>query len=481
MMAPAGSGKTSLAITYIQTLERPVAWYSLGSGDHDPAVFLRYLVAAFAKIEPAIEQQLTPLVAAHWRGDDQAPAIVDALNAALPPATLVLDDLHILERNGTYDPRIESVLNALLRHCPQLQIILSSRDMPPLDGIVTLLAHGEALIVNGPTLDFTSKEIEQLWEQTLGAPNAAERDQLLATSSGWATAVGLALTARSASMPRNIDDRDVLYAYLANEVLHQLPDNLREFVLDTALLEYLDTERCNQLRRSDDSARHIDALKQRSLFVETTDEGTLRYQPLFRNFLLHQLRRQSERHATLLRAALELAKEEGRYDWLWNLATEAQAWDAAANLLETAGPHLRHSGQHATLLSWLDRLPTHALTPALWRLKAQILTDQGQLNEAQVALDWAARGTNEDRMMAQVLRAQILQQQGQFDPAAELIAPYLDNEQLPAEWRARVLRLDGILHARSGTYEAARQRLQQALALLQNEGDLFDIARLNQN
>jgi tetratricopeptide (TPR) repeat protein len=132
-------------------------------------------------------------------------------------------------------------------------------------------------------------------------------------------------------------------------------------------------------------------------------------------------------------------------------------------------------------LNWLDAIPTHKQTPSLWRLQAQVLTDQGRLDEALVALNRAARGTNEDRMMAQVLRAQIMQQQGQLDDAAELVAPYLEDEQLPATWRARALRIDASRHVYNSTYVDAKLRLQQALALSQQDTEVLDVARIYQN
>ena len=44
--APAGYGKTSLISHWLEMCEVPSAWLSLDETDADPAVFLRYLVAA---------------------------------------------------------------------------------------------------------------------------------------------------------------------------------------------------------------------------------------------------------------------------------------------------------------------------------------------------------------------------------------------------------------------------------------------------
>ena len=48
--APAGFGKTTLASSWIQTMEEDtsssIAWLSLDEGDNDPAQFLNYFIAA---------------------------------------------------------------------------------------------------------------------------------------------------------------------------------------------------------------------------------------------------------------------------------------------------------------------------------------------------------------------------------------------------------------------------------------------------
>jgi len=48
--APAGFGKTTLVSEWVEGIEQPTAWLSLGEGDNDPTRFLTYLVAALQTI-----------------------------------------------------------------------------------------------------------------------------------------------------------------------------------------------------------------------------------------------------------------------------------------------------------------------------------------------------------------------------------------------------------------------------------------------
>lgn len=481
VIGPPGSGKTSLVISYVQTLDQPVAWYSVDASDADPAVFLRYLVASLATISPAAAAQLSQLLEETADKGAIAAGFAQVVNAQLPPATLVLDDLHSVEQDGRLDPLIAAVLNALLRYCARLQFVISSRQVLNLDSFLTLLARGEARSLGGQALAFTPDEIDQLFQLTLGTTDPDERQRLSRDCAGWATAVALTLTTRSTAALPSADDRAMLYAYLTNQVLDQLPAELREFALDSAILDDIDSQRCDLLRQRNDSAELLSELIRRNVFVAPAGDNAFRYHPLFHEFLLDLLRRQKLRYHALIAAAAVVARQERRWEWVFELAVQASQWSIAADLIAAAGQQLRMEGRHTTLLSWLERLPLQYHRPEHYYLKARLLADKGQLNDALIALDFAARGGERERMLAQLLRARIEQTLGHFDIAADLVAPYLDSAQVPIEWQPQVLRLDGVRLARQGRYDLAQQRLEAALELIREGGELVDVAIINQD
>lgn len=478
---PAGSGKTSLVINYVQTLDRPVAWYSMDANDADPTVFLRYLIASLATINPEIESPLRRLLDEFTDKGQIAAGFAQTVNELLPPATLVLDDLHSVEQHGRLDPLIGAVLNALLRYCARLQFVIASRQMLNLDSFITLLARGEARGLSGQMLAFTPEEIDEIFQQTLGAPDPIECRRLSESCAGWATAVALTLTTRSTGALPSGDDHSMLYAYLANQVLEQLSPELCEFALDTAVLDYMDSQRCDLLRKRSDSADFLNELIRRNVFVAPAGTNAYRYHPLFREFLLDQLRRQKPRYHALVATAAEIAKQERRWEWAFDLATQAGQWKIAADLITKSGPQLRIEGRHTTLLNWLDALPPQYIQPEHYYLKARLLADKGQMSDALIALDFAARGNEHERMLAQLLRARIEQTLGHFDIAAEIIESYVDNANVPSEWQPQVLRLDGVRLARQGNYEQAQVRLLKALDMIREDGELVDVAIINQD
>lgn len=57
IVAPAGSGKTTLVIEWQQQYSHPLAWVSLDTGDNEPIRFLTYLISALTMVDRTIGEQ----------------------------------------------------------------------------------------------------------------------------------------------------------------------------------------------------------------------------------------------------------------------------------------------------------------------------------------------------------------------------------------------------------------------------------------
>ena len=139
--APAGYGKTSLAVDWLG--QRPTlttAWVSLDETDNNLDVFLHYLTTAvhnaFSPARPGANTQA--LLDAPQPPPTET--IADTLindRARLPhPLLLALDDYHLITH-----PAIRQVMAALVRHLPAtLQLLL----ITPMELAVPLLARRRA-------------------------------------------------------------------------------------------------------------------------------------------------------------------------------------------------------------------------------------------------------------------------------------------------------------------------------------------------
>jgi len=97
--APAGYGKTTLARSWIETLNTPVAWYSLDHDDSNPWQFRKYLLNAISLALPEISEHLQSVS----RSKPQPTAefmiklLVNEISEAGQPLIIVLDDYHLIE------------------------------------------------------------------------------------------------------------------------------------------------------------------------------------------------------------------------------------------------------------------------------------------------------------------------------------------------------------------------------------------------
>ena len=82
--APAGFGKTTAVAAWAGTLDMPVAWLALDEADNDPPRFLRYLVAALQRIDPAVGNDLMAALASSPPLEAVVAALINEIAASRP-------------------------------------------------------------------------------------------------------------------------------------------------------------------------------------------------------------------------------------------------------------------------------------------------------------------------------------------------------------------------------------------------------------
>jgi|GEM_PF-2367777 len=494
---PAGFGKTTLLLQYVQMVQdadelhaaRRVAWYTLDEGDADPAEFVRYLVASLAILDSTIDTVLAPVIdltIQHATSNPQvgsstyhqcARAIAQAVNERLPATTLVLDDVHALEQRAIHPleqraihPLIDTIINVMLRYCPHLQLVMASRGDIRFQNCTDLLVHGHAVGLNGTLLAFTSTEVAELVQQHPGASYPMLGKQVVALAQGWPAALVLALSTPHLPPISEADQREVLYRYLAIQVIDDLPPEIRRFVMEMAVFDYVTVERCNQLRAATDSHVFLHEVLRRNIFFTSAGEQSYRFHPLFREFILHRLRRDPAAYRSVLVAASRVAQSERRWDWLIDQAYQAQLWDLLQEWLDQAGEELRLAGRHLTLLTWLRSVPDWTRRPTTQKFYAFLCIEGGAYAEAHQLLDHL-RVQGPLQCEIDMMRARLAYAEGQYDAMEAFIAPYLADPDLPAAQRAALLQLESGRLIRIGNAAAAMRCVQEGLTLIQDDDE----------
>jgi LuxR family maltose regulon positive regulatory protein len=374
--APAGSGKTEALIGWLSRRGIEAGWLSLEREDNDPAVFWPSLAAALGVQDPSTV-----------RGPEQAISRLRAQPAA--SRTAVLDDYHVV-----VEQRIHAGLDALLAAAlPSFHLMIGSRHDPPLK-LSRLRAGGQLREIRMDQLRFDELETTALLNQSLGL-DLAEPDvaDLAQRTEGWAAALQLAGLALQREPDRHAyivgfaaDDRHVA-DYMRDEVVAKLPDELRRFVEETAILERLCAGLCAAVTdMADVSAAQatIERLERMNLFLTPLDHRRqwYRYHQLFAEWLrLRPPPWVEERHR---RAALWLA-DHGHIGEAIDQFVQSGEFVAAAELIEARRWYLIGQGREHTLHQWVRALPADVIqSRADLRLaQAWIAYDDGRWSAVQ--------------------------------------------------------------------------------------------------
>ena len=402
--APAGFGKTSLLADWTQRGRRPVAWLSLDAGDNDPARFWRHVVAALDQVQPEVAERVEPLLGppAPPSFNELVTALINELAALSGESqvVLVLDDYHLIDAQP-----VHASLEFLLEHRPpSLQVLLTSRAEPPLP-LARLRGRGQLLELRAAQLRFTSEEAAALLREAAGpdlnVPDAAVA-ALTARTEGWVAGLQLAgLSLRGQPEVAGFvasfsgSHRYVL-DFLTEEVLDRQPGEVRDFLLETSVLERLSGDLCDAVTGRTESQRLLEWIERANLFLVPLDEvrGWWRYHQLFADLLRVRLQdERPERVPGLHRNAAAWCQEHQLADDAVRHALAAGDTTQAARVVEQHVDELILRGEAATLARWLTVLPSQLISsrPRLCLAQTFVAVAGSDLDAAQPPLDAAER------------------------------------------------------------------------------------------
>src|SRR6266566_5027350 len=368
--APAGFGKTTLLADWLAAVAvdgRTVTWLSLDQSDNHPASFWTYLIAALQTAEPHIGASAISLLQSPQPPPIEAvlTLLLNELGGMSTDLVLVLDDYHVIDARDIHDG-----MSFLLEHLPpRLHLVIASRADPPLP-LARLRARGELVEIRAADLRFTPDEAAVYLNQGMGLDLTAHDIAVLEDrTEGWIAALQLAalsITGRADTATFiagfSGDDRYIV-DYLVEEVLRRQPDQIRQFLLQTSVLDRLSGMLCDAVTGQDSG----------------TGNGLLDEQP--------------EQVPELHRRASAWYERNGERSEAIRHGLAAGDFSKAADLIELSAPALRRSRQEAALQGWLAALPDELLRcrPVLSNVFAGELLTDGKLDDADARLRDAER------------------------------------------------------------------------------------------
>ena len=367
--APAGFGKTTVLTQWLagQTAEgAAVAWLSLDRRDNDPALFWTYVVTAMRAAVPGLGDTALGLLASSPPTEVTLAALLNEVEGLTNDLVLVLDDYHVIET-----PEVHEAMTFVLQHQPpKLHLILATRSDPPLP-MAQLRARGQLVEVRAADLRFTADEAALYLNDSMGLGLSADDIAALeGRTEGWIAALQLAALSLQGRADANAfiasfaGDDHYIVDYLAEEVLARQSRDVRDFLLQTSILESLTGPLCDAVTEREGGKASLVMLERANLFLVPLDDRRqwYRYHHLFADVLhAHLLDERPHEVAELHRRAS--AWFEARDDTPQAISHALAGGDTgrAADLMELAMPRMRRERREADLARWVRALPDDIL------------------------------------------------------------------------------------------------------------------------
>ena len=271
-----------------------------------------------------------------------------------------------------------------------MHVVIASRADPPLP-LARLRARGELVEIRAADLRFTPDEAAAYLNDVMALDLAAGELAILeGRTEGWIAALQLA--ALSMQGRDNVaefikgfagDDRYIV-DYLVEEVLQRQPDHVREFLLQTSVLNRLTGPLCDAVTEQHGGKAMLEALDRANLFLVALDDRRqwYRYHHLFGDVLrAHLANEQPEQVADLHRRASEWYEQNAEPPEAIRHALSAGDFGHAADLVELEWPALARAqaGCHAARLARCASRRTAPRRPVLSNAYAGILLSSGEL------------------------------------------------------------------------------------------------------
>jgi LuxR family transcriptional regulator, maltose regulon positive regulatory protein len=386
--APAGSGKTSLLRMWANHLDREhrIAFVSVRRDQEDAQEFWLALLSAVRHACGTISDTEPPTAAPDLNVRTLVDSVLRELADSSGRITVVIDDFHELNA-----PEALAPLTQLLTNLPPdgYAILATRRDMPL--RLHRLRLAGELAEIRATDLRFSERETRAFLEASGITLSDAGVTLLHQRTEGWAAGLRLAAISLAGHPdPERFvaefsgSDRTVA-EYLVDEMLERQPDNVKDLLLRTCLLDRVNGELADLLTSCPGAERILLELEDANAFVVSLDpERTwFRYHHLFADLLRLELRRRMpEEIPALHRQAAGWFTRHGQAAEAIRHTQAAGDWPDAARLLAGHSFSLTLDGQAQTMQALLRAFPPGSDHLELALVRAMGDLAQGRLDEA---------------------------------------------------------------------------------------------------
>ena len=460
--ADAGYGKTTLLWQWEREVDFPCYWYKLDRNDRDWTFHISYLIESISKRHKDFGRRAHSMLQQLGGPGSSRPGVAAYLLADMherltEPCTFIIDDWQYV--NAVTEVR--GLWNQILRDAPPTcRFVFASRVKPRLQ-FARFKTHSGYAELRTDALRFTEAEIDELFRDIYDDPlDPTDVAELERRTEGWAASLQLvevSLRERHSPDERREFIRSItattdsdLFEFLAEEVLDQQPEETRNFLLTTSILQQITPEVAERLAGVHDGRRALSELEHRGLFTNRLDDQRYRYHNLFRDFLERRLiaeRSEAEVIGLHIHAASYFETTEQWPEAIHHYL-RAGLQRQAARLIAKYGEDVVSSGRLGLVDEWLRQLPQEMIkqNARLSLLHGEACGIRGEWSRALEALNrardyFSRKGDRRLEALACLKLSSVYSNYGDAERAAEVAEAGV--ALVPADAMSTRLRLEG--------------------------------------
>jgi len=417
VIAPPGFGKSISVSDWLRNTSDPVrtGWLSLDKGENDPHRFWSYVIASLEKHFPGIGHKALSLLQSTIAVSIEHMIIlfINDLYDLKEQVVLVLDDYHLIESEEVH----RSLLFFLERMPDQVCLCIISRSTPPLP-LGVFRAKGQLNELDIDDLKFNKEEISSFWLEHMRMPLTEQQiAQLADRTEGWIAGIQLASIASSGNLDHTLShfsgNHRFIVDYLMEDVIQHLPEDIRRFLFQTAILERMNDDLCASVTGIAKERQLLAYIEQANIFLIRLDNDNrwYRYHHLFLDFLRSRYEQEIEEDKRILHHRASAWYEEHSFiEEAIEHALLAEEFDKAAEFVQSHAAQMFKKRELATLSRWFEGMPVSITQhPALLIIQAYTEMMTGRYDHARkhiTSLEQAAEAlqTDPDSLTAVRLR-----------------------------------------------------------------------------
>lgn len=369
--AQAGSGKTTLVASWLDSRKLPCLWYQIDEGDADIGSFFYYMGMAAKNAAPRYKKSLPLLTPEYLQG---IPVFTrryfeELFSRIKSPSVVVLDNYQ--------DAPLASSFHDMLAHgldtIPEgITVVIQSRSAPP-PQLSRLQANNKLHTIGWDDVCFTREESLALLDtQGHGKQSPETLNMLHDKTEGWAAGLILLAgsgTAASASKPLADMSANNLFDYFDSEIFRKSDTSIQDFLLKTSFLQKIYPAMAEKLAGNAMAGQILERMSRDHYFTQKYGQA-YQYHPLFREFLLMHAHNtfSLDELSRIKRHAATLFAESGQIEDAALLFYEAREWEEFAGLILSQAQALVTQGRSKTLEEWISGIPKEFVGESPWLL-----------------------------------------------------------------------------------------------------------------